>query len=146
MHGMNSLPGQGGDDGVDDHQDENGGDSRDPQIAGVTTLDFTLSPGASRPRVRVALAIPNWATSRLWMKVPIQMWISPSIWDSIVQWVSAISSMWTQIEMVTSHQARARLESRSDLRDPVPRIRTSAALNDHGYGTGHLFILWAELG
>ena len=46
MHGMNSLPGQGGDDGVDDHQDENGGDSPDPQVAGVSTLDFTLSPGA----------------------------------------------------------------------------------------------------
>ena len=40
-----SLPGQGGDDNLDDDQDENGDDPLDPSLSGVRSNVFQLTPG-----------------------------------------------------------------------------------------------------
>ncbi|TDU70794.1 putative Ig domain-containing protein [Prosthecobacter fusiformis] len=44
LYGWNSLPGQGGDDGIDDHLDENGSDA-DPVQFGVVSAVIQLEPG-----------------------------------------------------------------------------------------------------
>lgn len=45
LAGQYSLPGQGGDDGLDDDADENGDDPADPSLAGVRSNVFDLEPG-----------------------------------------------------------------------------------------------------
>ena len=46
LEGNYSLPGQGGDTGVDDGTDENGDDPADPSVTGVSTGDIALAVGA----------------------------------------------------------------------------------------------------
>jgi SdrD B-like domain/Putative Ig domain len=42
LHGMDSVPGNGQDDGIDDDADENGIDDVDLDLYGLSTIDFTL--------------------------------------------------------------------------------------------------------
>jgi hypothetical protein len=45
LFGWRSLPGNGGDNGVDDNVDENGVDADNPSVTGIGTLPFNLTPG-----------------------------------------------------------------------------------------------------
>ncbi len=45
LHGYFSLPGAGGDDGLDDNQDENGIDSPAPELTGISSAVFNLTLG-----------------------------------------------------------------------------------------------------
>ena len=45
LFGWRSLPGNGGDNGVDDELDENGVDSDNPAVTGITSGSFNLTPG-----------------------------------------------------------------------------------------------------